>query len=76
MGMASEMTRYTRRDARTGVVPPVERLDDVDRQVISMSEGCGPSARLLRQKVSKMNHISFTFLPRIRTDGLTPFPSN
>lgn len=76
MEMAPEMTRYARRAMKNGVVPPVKWLDAADRRFISVSEGCGPSAWLLRQKSSKMNHISFAFSPSIQTDDLTPFPSN
>ncbi|MGU3398360.1 hypothetical protein ACLBWS_01215, partial [Brucellaceae bacterium D45D] len=67
MRMASEMTRYARKTVKTGVVPPVEQFDGADRQVILMSEGCGPSTRLLRRKALKMHHISFVFPSRIRT---------
>ncbi len=32
MKMAPEMTRAARKDAKNGVVPPVERLDAADHQ--------------------------------------------
>ncbi|NKB78336.1 hypothetical protein HED49_00585 [Ochrobactrum daejeonense] len=79
MKMAPEMTRTARKDAKNGVVP---RLSGLTQQIANFRpwhfgvEGCGPSARLQRRKVSKMNHISFAFSPRIQTDGLTPFPPN
>gem|GEM_PF-2193744 len=32
MEMAPEMTRTVRRDVKSGVVPPVKRIDTADRQ--------------------------------------------
>jgi len=39
MGMAPEMTRVARRDAKIGVVLPIKRLDAADRESFRCPKG-------------------------------------
>ncbi|MDH7788443.1 hypothetical protein QBD01_004486 [Ochrobactrum sp. 19YEA23] len=61
---------------KDGAVPPAKHVDAADRQSFRCPKDVVHPSGYFVEKSSKMNHISVAFSPRIRTDGLTPFPPN